>query len=255
MKTISLTEYFGAKKTEIDLYDSIHQLPARLYHNYNKYMLYNQQVGSTVIDIDNHFHKMGLWLWQDNYDRLRQERRNLQMNFYAILTGLNLKNIAFCSLIHSVEGIEIKDYSEEHLNKLATRLSKAGLTVGKVNELTLQIGNLIHRELKNAFPDRFSSATMMNYNGQNKKKGLLILQGIEHGEFSNEIELIDKWQSKFMAPKSMHPSDRNNEINRIDTDFEDSCIFLEKHGVKDPKNITVYEYYKRIDFYKPKQQQ
>lgn len=50
----------------------------------------------------------------------------------------------------------------------------------------------------------------------------------------------------------MAPNQKDNETKKIDTYFENSCMALEANGVKDPKNLTVYEFYKRVDFYTPK---
>lgn len=50
----------------------------------------------------------------------------------------------------------------------------------------------------------------------------------------------------------MASNQTDNEVKKMDTYFENSCMALEANGVHDAKSLTVYEFYKRIDFYTPK---
>ena len=95
---------------------------------------------------------------------------------------------------------------------------------------------------------------LVNFNKQDKRRQLLQLEYIETGDKSllKQIEAINSWQLGLMVPKSMLPKDPHNEVKRIDDNFESACIYLESKGFHNPKNMTVYEFEKRIKMFEPK---
>lgn len=139
MKTIVLKEYLGIKKTEIKLFESIHDLPAKLYNQFNKYMLQEQYIGSTMKDVDAHFGKFDLWIKQKKYDKLSLERVNLHLNFFAAMNAFNFKHIAFGCFIYSIGGKKIEDHSEENLRLLIDNLSDKGLTQKMVSDIIAEV--------------------------------------------------------------------------------------------------------------------
>ena len=135
MRTITLTQYFGTKKTEVKLFESIKELPAHLFNEFNKYMLQSGYIGSSMKDVNAHFHKFDLFLAKEKYGDLMTERQNLHLNFYAILNGFNLKHLGFGCFVHSIGGRKLEDHSEGNLKKTVDDLGRLGLTEGMVSDI------------------------------------------------------------------------------------------------------------------------
>jgi hypothetical protein len=55
-----------------------------------------------------------------------------------------------------------------------------------------------------------------------------------------------------MSPKNFDNTSPDYHIKKIEKGFEEVCASLEDNGVSNPKRLTVFEFYSRIEFYKKK---
>ena len=79
-----------------------------------------------------------------------------------------------------------------------------------------------------------------------KKRTLLTLQKIQGNKAAiHQIKLIDKDLIKRYQPNIYHGSD-GLEVRMI-KDFEESIILLSQHVNRDPKKMTVLEYYQSLE--------
>ena len=53
-------------------------------------------------------------------------------------------------------------------------------------------------------------------------------------------------------PKSFNPFDKNNDLIRLEQEFESMCAALEENGVKDAREMMVYEFYSRVAYFEKK---
>jgi len=61
-------------------------------------------------------------------DKCKAELQNFRILVYNIQNEINVEHLSFACLIHSVDGEEHEDLSEDALEKLLSDLSKRGLT-------------------------------------------------------------------------------------------------------------------------------
>ena len=66
------------------------------------------------------------------------------------------------------------------------------------------------------------------------------------------IQAADRFLQEFIKPKNFDASSSENDIIGNENALEDICACLEDCGCMYPKQLTVYEFYKRIDYYKKK---
>ena len=71
-------------------------------------------------------------------------------------------------------------------------------------------------------------------------------------EHQRLIDIADKYLKEVLKPKSFTADNPNNEIVSNENAFEAICAALEDCGCPNPKELTVYEFYKRIEYYKKK---
>lgn len=51
----------------------------------------------------------------------------------------------------------------------------------------------------------------------------------------------------YHTPGEWRP-DKKNELYKADDLFENQCILLEKHGNSDAENLSLFKFYKRLDY-------
>jgi hypothetical protein len=118
---------FG-KNNKLKMYRAADELPMKLYSRFQKYLLVENGVGSTIEAIGTHFAKWFELQSHELHKEALEEGKNLYYNFYMVLQEMNVPGLAFCCLVHSVDDIEVVDYSENNLKALTDALSSLGLT-------------------------------------------------------------------------------------------------------------------------------
>jgi hypothetical protein len=93
-----------------------------------KYQLIENGIGSNIGEFDRHFKSTIDFLKHDNRDKAIKELSNLRHLFYHSLNEVDPSHMSFCCMVHSIDGKEIIDYSDESLKKMCKRLSDIGLT-------------------------------------------------------------------------------------------------------------------------------
>ena len=117
----------GLKKTTIKLYDDIDQLPIERFNKANKYWMLHDNIGSSIQDFDlNHFNK--LVLLAGDKEKCVAELNNLRILVFNIQNEINVEHLSFACLVHSINGKESSDLSEDALNDVLKKLSDGGLT-------------------------------------------------------------------------------------------------------------------------------
>jgi hypothetical protein len=123
--------------TKILLYDDAMDMPAALYKEFQKYLLQDAGIGSTMDDIITRYDAMFKHLAANKYTEAKTEAENLYYTSFAILEKLSYKHLSFGCLIHSVNDQVITDHSSNNLSDLIDGLSKKGLTQKMVEDAVL----------------------------------------------------------------------------------------------------------------------
>lgn len=118
----------------LSLYNAAEELPIKRYSKFQKYMLIETGVGSDLESIGKHFSKLFAFLGQKLVPESFQETKNLYYNFFMLLEEINIPGIAFTCLVHSIDGKEINDLSEDNLKQATEQLSLLGVTQATVQE-------------------------------------------------------------------------------------------------------------------------
>ena len=133
MVSFKINKFPYKNPIEITMYESIDDLPAKNHMEFNKYMLLSSGLGTEFKDIDeNHLSNM-LSLINDK-EKLTQVINNLRGLVWNILEGTNVNNLAFCTLIYSINGKELTDFSLTNLRAMMEVFSAYGLTASFVKK-------------------------------------------------------------------------------------------------------------------------
>ena len=118
MKTLLLN------KKIIKVYDSIDEMPIVNFQKYNKYLLIDSGIGSDADDIDSHIVKIAKFIKAGNNKKALQELQNMRQNMYMVNNEISPKYLAFAALIHSIDGKELTDLSDDGLKEVLNRIKK-----------------------------------------------------------------------------------------------------------------------------------
>jgi len=119
--------------TQIDLYDSIKELPVNRYQKFQEYSLIDSGIGTTILEVDAHFSKLDGYLVVKDIDSAIQERKNMHKNFFYMFLNANITSYSFCCLVKLVDGkpLELK---EEEFDKLLDDLNSKKVSFGELEE-------------------------------------------------------------------------------------------------------------------------
>lgn len=228
----------------LKLYDSIDEMPIINFQKYNKYLLIDSGVGSDADDIDKHIVKIAKFIKAADSKKALQELQNMRQNMHMVNNSISPKYLAFAALIHSINGREVTDLSDENLKAILADLK--GVKHSWLISLLEKLKKKVESELEVYFPSNFANPREKEAYDKLKARALLILEQIITGESKEqEIEAIDKVMLSFYKPQSFI-GETSAEVE-YDKQFESSCILIAQKTSLDAKKMTVLQFYNAIE--------
>ena len=237
MKTVFI------KGKKIQLYDSIDEMPIVNFQKYNKCVLIDSGLGSDIDSIDNHIVDTAKYVKNGDTKNALQELQNMRQTMHMIVSGVSPKNLAFAALIYSIDGVEQKNLSDEHLQEIIDELNE--LPFGLFIDLVEKLKKKLSTELELYFPSEFDSAKEKEAYSKLKSRTLLQLKElIDDNDYAKNIAEIDKFLFSLHRPKSFIGKD-SDEI-RYDKQFESACMMISQKTGLNAKQMTVLEFYNTL---------
>lgn len=118
----------GKAKHVVTFYDSDKALPYRRYHAFNKQMMIDLEVGSTIADYDKRQSRAIAYLNADDIKSAGVELTNQRQCLHQALECYSPKGMALAIMVYSIDGKVYKDYQEETLNEILDKLDSIGFT-------------------------------------------------------------------------------------------------------------------------------
>lgn len=231
-------------KKIVRVYDSIDEMPIVNFQKYNKYLLIDSGIGSDVDDIDAHIVKIAKFIKANNNKKALQELQNMRQNMYMVNSEISPKYLAFAALIHSIDGKEVNDLSDDGLKKLLQDLKD--IKHSKVIDFLLWLKKKVTSELETYFPGDFVNPKEKEAYDKLKNRTLLVLDSIINDTDNTEqIELIDTMMLNMHTPKVFIGSE-SVEV-KYDKQFESTCLLIAQKTNMDARKMTVLQFYNAID--------
>ena len=231
-------------KKIVQVYDSIDEMPIVNFQKYNKYLLIDSGIGSDADDIDAHIVKIAKFIKANNNKKALQELQNMRQNMYMVNSEISPKYLAFAALIHSIDGKEANDLSDDGLKKLLQDLKD--IKHSRVIDFLIWLKKKVTNELEIYFPSDFVSPKEKEAYDKLKNRTLLILDSIINGSDNTEqIELIDMMMLNMHTPKVFIGSE-SVEV-KYDKQFESTCLLIAQKTNMDARKMTVLQFYNAID--------
>lgn len=231
-------------KKIVRVYDSIDEMPIVNFQKYNKYLLIDSGIGSDADDIDAHIVKIAKYIKSNNNRKALQELQNMRQNMYMVNNEISPKYLAFAALIHSIDGKEVNDLSDDGLKKLLQDLKD--IKHSKVIDFLLWLKKKVTSELETYFPGDFVNPKEKEAYDKLKNRTLLVLDSIINDTDNTEqIELIDTMMLNMHTPKVFIGSE-SVEV-KYDKQFESTCLLIAQKTNMDARKMTVLQFYNAID--------
>ena len=231
-------------KKIVRVYDSIDEMPIVNFQKYNKYLLIDSGIGSDADDIDAHIVKIAKFIKANNNKKALQELQNMRQNMYMVNNEISPKYLAFAALIHSIDGKEVNDLSDDGLKKLLQDLKY--VKHSKVIDFLLWLKKKVTSELETYFPGDFVNPKEKEAYDKLKNRTLLVLDSIINDTDNTEqIELIDTLMLNMHTPKVFIGSE-SVEV-KYDKQFESTCLLIAQKTSMDARKMTVLQFYNAID--------
>ena len=231
-------------KKIVRVYDSIDEMPIVNFQKYNKYLLIDSGIGSDADDIDAHIVKIAKFIKANNNKKALQELQNMRQNMYMVNSEISPKYLAFAALIHSIDGKEVNDLSDDGLKKLLQDLKD--IKHSKVIDFLLWLKKKVTSELETYFPGDFVNPKEKEAYDKLKNRTLLVLDTIINDiDNTEQIESIDTMMLNMHTPKVFIGSE-SVEV-KYDKQFESTCLLIAQKTSMDARKMTVLQFYNAID--------
>lgn len=231
------------KKT-VRVYDSIDEMPIINFQKYNKYLLIDSGIGSDVDDIDAHIARIAKFIKSNNAKKALQELQNMRQNMYMVNSEISPKYLAFAALIHSIDGEEVNDLSDDGLKNVLAKLKE--IKHSKIIDFLVWLKKKVTTELEIYFPGDFVNPKEKDAYDKLKQRTLFVLDSMINGtDNSEQIETIDIVMLNMHSPKSYIGSE-SVEI-KYDKQFESTCLLIAQKTNMDAKKMTVLQFYNAVD--------
>lgn len=231
-------------KKIVRVYDSIDEMPIINFQKYNKYLLIDSGIGSDADDIDAHIIKIAKFIKANNSKKALQELQNMRQNMYMVNSEISPKYLAFAALIHSIDGKEVNDLSDDGLKKLLQDLKD--IKHSKVINFLLWLKKKVTNELETYFPGDFVNPKEKEAYDKLKNRTLLVLDSIiNNTDNAKQIESIDTMMLNMHAPKVFIGSE-SVEV-KYDKQFESTCLLIAQKTNMDARKMTVLQFYNAVD--------
>ena len=241
MKTINL------KGRTIKVYDSIDEMPIVNFQKYNKFLLIDSGIGSDVDDIDAHIIKIAKHINSGNREKAMQELQNMRKNMYMVNSEISPKYLAFASIIHSIDGKEVIDLSDESLKNILLEINS--MKHSNMVEILAWIKKKVSNELDIYFPASFTNPKEKDTYDKIKLRTLFILESvINEVDNSDKIKSVDTTLFNMYSPKNFDGSE-SVEV-KYDKQFESMCLLISQKVNVDAKRMTVLQFYNAIEMIK-----
>lgn len=116
----------------IVLYDSIDNLPADRFEDFNIFFMLDAGIGGDMESVDSHITKLRVFNAQGDKDDVELGLLNMRTNMSFVLNRINPKMYCFYALLKEINGREVKAITKEDVDLLRSELMVTGITMGKI---------------------------------------------------------------------------------------------------------------------------
>lgn len=241
-------------KHKIKVYSSNETLSIKRYQKFQKFLMIENEVGSSFIDYDTRTSRAIEFLNKGMVDEAVIELENRRQMVYNAFEEFSPKNFALALLIHSIDDVVYTNYSDEGLKEILDRLDEIGFDKAKLDETVSEVKKKIEFQREIYFKSASKNSGEIERNGAILKKLKadvnLILDDNEENKkalFDSEKEILELQKPNIWNIYI----DGNMEIE-MEVEFEKFLLTISEHTTENINEISVFRFDTLIEYLKEK---
>ncbi|WP_440881405.1 hypothetical protein [Tenacibaculum sp. C7A-26P2] len=126
-------------KHTVKFYDSPENLSIKRYQSFNKYLMIDNEVGSSITDYDRRMQKAIRFLESDMKSEAIKELKNNRQNVFNCLNEYTPRNKALAILVKSIDKKVFTNINSNTLTEIENRLDEIGFTKEMMDDVLSQV--------------------------------------------------------------------------------------------------------------------
>lgn len=122
----------------VECWDDIREMPMRVLNRFQRQLVFDNEAGSTIEDLDKRLEKLDKFLAAGRVDDAVEERKNMRFGLWFMLQELNTKVMALASIIKAVGGVRVEVYTDEAVIQWSKVLQNESALTLKTTEEALE---------------------------------------------------------------------------------------------------------------------
>lgn len=231
MKTIKLKGHI------LEMYDGVDNMPAANYINHSRLTMLDAGIGSDLDAVTRHWQSLARFFEKGDKAGFNTTMANYYQTLSFIISNTSPEMMSFVSLIKSIDGKEVEDYSDESAKAIIEKLSNGGLTVGIVRRFLDFVKKKVESELEAYKLNGSMSIETSMYYQNLKKRTIVVLAGVQGKvkDYQKEVAEIDEMIFSMMKPERYAEKEGALIIN-----FDKNCNALTTHlNIQEPERLPV----------------
>lgn len=239
------------KNHEIEIYDSIQNLPILRFQKFNKYQMIASEVGNDFLDYEKRTEQALKFLKSGMINEAIQElnnRRQAVWNAYNEFTPLGR---AFAVLVRRIDNVKYEEYSPDDLDRILLHLNNIGVDVETSLNQLKEVKKKIETELVVYFPLYFQKNSNKEQSVLRLKLANLKLDEIIEEETKEKSEVV-KELLEHEKPNSWNVWDKGNMERAMEVDFQKFALMVTEKSNQTLHKMTTFTFYTMAELIKEK---
>ena len=142
-------------KHEIELFDSIHNLPILQFQRFNKYQMQSVEIGSTFADYDDRTSKILQFLQKKMVKEAIEEMENRRQTVFNAFNDFSPSGKTLAILVKRIDKKEYNTFAPDDLDRCLKHLERIGLGTTDAMDHMKEVKKKMETELVVYFPNFF----------------------------------------------------------------------------------------------------
>ena len=231
-------------RLRLKVYGGIDELPSERYNKFNIYCLLRAGIGNDAESIATHIQDLATTIGKNDTERAMVQLNNYYHALNMILNHEDTQSMAFACLVHSINGVEITDISEEGLRWIVSRIARAEKRVQAAQLFDL-LKKKIEDEIEEYFPERVNESRISMYYNYLNKYNRLKYKKLLGEDVEKEITKVE--EEFYLRSKPVSYGGTGGLLLKLEKDYETNCLLLQQNGAHNPEKTPILKFYQLIE--------
>lgn len=242
------------KNHEIEIYDSIQNLPVLRFQKFNKYQMIASEIGNDFADYDKRTEKALAFLHKNMVQEAIQELNNRRQTVFNAYNEFTPIGKSFAVLIKRIDKTVYDMYAPDDLDAIIKHLNDIGFDYETSMNKLREVKKKIETELLVYYPNFFPKNTDQNksYLRVSRVNAMLDMIINNDDSYSDRVFEIEKEILEDDKPNIWNVWQENNMERVLEVDFQKFGISVIELSGQNLTEITTFTFYATVEHLKEK---